>query len=155
MHRIDRETSGLVMFAKSREATTDPIIDKKYFAVVKGSPTPTAGVVKAAIDWNYNRGFLSEEGKEAVTYYKTLSIADSLSLVEFKLATGRKHQIRVHAKHFLNTPIIGDKIYGGPAHEFMLLHSNSATVKGTVYHASLPCHFTSFCESHGLSFESD
>jgi 23S rRNA pseudouridine1911/1915/1917 synthase len=152
MHRIDRETSGLVMFAKSREATSHPIKDKKYFAVVAGLPSPTAGVVAAAIDWEYNRGFISEEGKEAVSYYRTLSTSQDYSLLEFTLETGRKHQIRVHASKLLKTPILGDKNYGGPPNKFMLLHSACAEVCGKKYEAPIPPYFMEKCKELGLNF---
>mmetsp|Transcript_32631 Transcript_32631/g.56700 ORF Transcript_32631/g.56700 Transcript_32631/m.56700 type:complete len:284 (-) Transcript_32631:1206-2057(-) len=145
MHRIDRETSGLVLLGKSREATSIPITNKKYYAVVKGQPSPSEGVIDAALDWNYCRGFLCEEGKEAITHYTTLASHNDNSLVEFRLFTGRKHQIRIHSKYFLKTPIIGDSNYGGQPNDFMLLHSSEASVQEKRFKAKLPNYIRDFC----------
>jgi len=121
VHRLDRETSGLLLFARSAavrdalQATWDRVT-KTYLALVEGVPRPGVGEV---------RNFLTEGkdlrvrastsprlgSKEAVTRYKVVSSGTCRSLVELELLTGRKHQIRVHLAG-LGCPVVGDTGYG-------------------------------------------
>ncbi len=138
VHRLDRDTSGLMLFAKSLRAKealqfnwNNMVLERKYICVVEGTPEPAEGTVRSYLLENsrhevYSRPDDSEGGKLAVTRYRTLASRGGYSLVECELDTGRKNQIRVHMK-LLETPIAGDRRYGGhpsAAHR-MCLHAQS------------------------------
>ncbi len=137
IHRLDRDTSGLMMFAKSIEAKetmqhnwNNMVLDRTYVAVVEGEPERKEGVIKSYLAENSRHEVYSSktpgEGKLAITNYKVLRSGHGRSLVEFSLDTGRKNQIRVHAKE-MGHPIIGDKRYGArtsPLHR-LALHARS------------------------------
>lgn len=122
VHRIDRETSGLLMFARSEEVKQQiqkswnaTISQRTYVGVVEGEVTPSAGTItswltesKAFIVYSSQK---KEHGKRAVTRYNKIQGNNTLSLLQINLETGRKHQIRVHMQS-INHPIIGDKKYG-------------------------------------------
>lgn len=123
LHRLDRETSGLMMFAKDQEVKhtvqsqwKEVVTERKYFAVVEGLIEKEQGCVstyltesKALKVYATNK----EEGKIANTYYKVLkrSEKNNVTLLELQLETGRKNQIRAHME-YIGHPIIGDKKYG-------------------------------------------
>ena len=137
VHRLDRDTSGLMMFAKSPEAKetmqhnwNNMVLDRTYVAVLEGEVEQDEGVIKSYLAENSRHEVYSvkdpQEGKLAVTRYRVLRRGHGRSLVEFSLDTGRKNQIRVHAKE-LGHPIIGDKRYGAtssPLHR-LALHARS------------------------------
>ena len=126
VHRLDKDTSGLIIVAKNNFAHThlskqfnEHSIDRKYIALVWGRLRPQKGEIKTFITRsNKNRQLMDvsqAKGKLAITNYKTIEIYENdkvptLSLVECKLKTGRTHQIRVHMK-FKGNPILGDKSY--------------------------------------------
>lgn len=123
VHRLDRETSGLLLFAKSVEVQhtlqknwNDNILERKYVAVVEGAPKESEGVVRTLLAEN-SRYLVyvtkdKEKGEMAVTQYKTIKKGKDNTLVELELETGKKNQIRVHMQH-MGCPIIGDRKYGG------------------------------------------
>lgn len=122
VHRLDRDTSGLMMFAKSQEAQenlrhnwNNMVLDRLYVALLEGSVKDDSGFVKSYLAENSQFVVYStenpEEGKLALTRYKVLKRGNDLSLVEFSLDTGRKNQIRVHASE-MGHPISGDRKYG-------------------------------------------
>jgi 23S rRNA pseudouridine1911/1915/1917 synthase len=123
VHRIDKDTSGLMVVAKTDAAHeglarqfADHSIERTYLAVVGGLPNPLAGVVRGPIgrsSANRKKMALVEEGrgKHAVTHYKTLEALDSAALVECRLETGRTHQVRVHMAS-MGHPLLGDPVYG-------------------------------------------
>ncbi len=123
VHRIDKNTSGLLVIAKSEEAHTqlaaqffDHSVDRTYQALVWGDPGEE-GIINAPIDRSSRdrklRAVVEEgKGKEAITHYKRLTSFGPVSLIECKLETGRTHQIRVHLQH-LGHPLFGDPEYGG------------------------------------------
>lgn len=138
VHRLDRDTSGLMMFAKTLQAKealqhnwNNMVLERKYLCVVEGAPEPAEGIVRSYLLENsrhevYSMANDSQGGKLAVTRYRTLGSRGAYSLVECELDTGRKNQIRVHMKQ-LGTPISGDKRYGGhpsPIHR-MALHAQT------------------------------
>ncbi|MBQ3289434.1 MAG: RluA family pseudouridine synthase [Kiritimatiellae bacterium] len=110
VHRLDVETSGVMVFAKNRRAylalrrqfESHKDVAKTYLAVLHGAPRTTTGT----IDTPVGRDRLS-----AVTHWTVLGKRNGLSLVEFKIDTGRMHQIRIHAAA-LGCPVVGDKTYG-------------------------------------------
>ncbi|MCE9564238.1 MAG: RluA family pseudouridine synthase [Planctomycetes bacterium] len=120
VHRLDRETSGLLLFARSEEVqqtlqTNWDAVTKTYLAVVEGVPKPPEGVVEDYLTEGQdlrvrasNRA--SRDGKLAITRYKVASLGRGCSLVEVTLETGRKHQIRVHMAG-LGCPVAGDAMY--------------------------------------------
>ena len=123
VNRLDRDTSGVVLFAKNSymksiaaEALSASDARKEYLALVCGE-MPLSGTIDVPIRRMEERNMLripSPDGQRAVTHYKTLCTSKSgehtYSLVKFILETGRTHQLRVHSLH-LNHPILGDKLY--------------------------------------------
>lgn len=121
VHRIDKETSGLVIFAKNETAHKyysslfeERKIEKYYLGVVIGKPNSPAGIIDAAIaEHPVNKGMMvtHRNGKASSTSYEVLEANRFYSLVLFHLHTGRTHQIRVHAKH-IGHPLACDPLYG-------------------------------------------
>lgn len=123
VHRLDKETSGLILIAKNerahrwlQEQFRLRKVDKTYLALVDGKPPTPSGRVEAHIGRDpKNRkrmAVLNERrGREAISEYKTLEEFEKHSLLEFHPHTGRTHQIRLHCA-FLKCPIVGDKVYG-------------------------------------------
>jgi 23S rRNA pseudouridine1911/1915/1917 synthase len=123
VHRIDKDTSGLMVAAKTdaahaslAEQFADHSLERAYLAIVRGRPYPAAGTVDEAIGRSpRNRkkmAVVGRGGKSAVTHFATQQrLGDAASLVECRLETGRTHQIRVHMT-FIGHPLIGDPVYG-------------------------------------------
>jgi 23S rRNA pseudouridine1911/1915/1917 synthase len=123
VHRIDKDTSGLMVVAKTdaahqslAEQFADHSLERAYLAIVRGRPNPPEATIDFAIGRNpRNRkkmAVVGRGGKEAVTHFKTIKrLGDIASLVECRLETGRTHQIRVHMTH-IGHPLIGDPVYG-------------------------------------------
>ncbi len=123
VHRLDRETSGLMMYAKNIETAQileenwhSIVYDRRYVAVLCGEMEREGGTVESFLKDNKAYVTFSSPtdpggGKWSVTHYHTLKTTPRFSLVEFKLETGRKNQIRVHAQD-LGHPIVGDRKYG-------------------------------------------
>ncbi len=118
VHRLDRETSGLLVFAKSEEIQSlmqrkwkQTVLSRKYVAVAEGELPAAEGVIDEPLSENKNfKVYVDPEGEQATTQYKVLAHRNGFSLVELSLETGRKNQIRAHLEHIGN-PISGDKKY--------------------------------------------
>ena len=125
VHRIDKDTSGLLVIAKTEEAMTslakqffDHSIERTYYALVWGNVKEDEGTITGHIGRSLkNRKIMSvfpdgDYGKHAVTHYKVIERFHYLTLVQCNLETGRTHQIRAHMK-YLGHPLFNDAIYGG------------------------------------------
>lgn len=133
VHRLDRETSGLLVFAKSepvKRALQDgwEAVEKHYLAVVHGRVGPEADTITSYLAENQAHGVYATgdriRGKLARTAYRVLRRTAKFTLLELDLLTGRKHQIRVHLAD-LGHPVVGDRRYGPPdkARREMALHA--------------------------------
>lgn len=127
VHRIDKDTSGLMVIAKTEQAMnklalqfSDHSIERTYYALVWGEPKEDEGTIEGHIGRSFKDRRVSmvhpegEYGKHAVTHYKVLKKFRYVSLVKCNLETGRTHQIRVHMKHIGHT-LFNDEMYGGNA----------------------------------------
>ena len=121
VHRIDKDTSGLMVAAKTDRAHEglarqfhDHSIDRRYRAIVGGVPRPAAGKVDAPLarsPANRKKVAIVAGGKRAVTHYRTIEPLRAATLVECRLETGRTHQVRVHMAS-INHGLLGDPVYG-------------------------------------------
>ena len=162
VHRLDKDTSGLLVVAKNDDAHVDlqsQIASKEakryYIALVDGVINKDEGVIDTYIDRSQkDRKMMavSREGKgrRAITHYKVLERLGGYSLVEYELKTGRTHQIRVHSKH-IGHPIVGDRVYGGSTslydqgqmlHAFRLQFTHPRTKRLMSFEAPLPKYFS-------------
>ncbi|MCD8282465.1 MAG: RluA family pseudouridine synthase [Prevotella sp.] len=134
VHRLDRDTSGLMIYAKDMDTEQilernwhDIVFDRRYIAVVSGHVEQATGTIESWLAEGKNYVTYSYPadpggGKYAVTHYRTLAASDRFSLVEFRLETGRKNQIRVHTAD-IGHPVCGDGKYGDgndPLHRLCL-----------------------------------
>lgn len=121
VHRIDKDTSGLMVAAKTDRAHEglarqfhDHSIDRRYKAIVQGRPMPMEGKVDAPLarsSTDRKKVAIVQGGKRAVTHFKTLRALKNAALVECRLETGRTHQVRVHMSS-IGHPLLGDPVYG-------------------------------------------
>ena len=157
-HRLDRDTSGVMILAKSEKVQTflkkqfqNRTVHKTYYAIVPG----LLKLDEARIDLPLQRDMkrpttfrVDPNGKECETFYRVVKTNGELSLVELKPTTGRTHQLRVHMK-YLGHPIAGDTVYGGMPANRLYLHAESLeiTLPGgirKVFEAPLPKEFEQF-----------
>lgn len=121
VHRIDKDTSGLLMVAKNDAAhlslaqqLKDKTTTRKYLAIVHGTFSHELGTVDAPLGRSpidRKKQAVVKDGRHAVTHFKVLETFDKYSLLELQLETGRTHQIRVHMA-YINHPVAGDPLYG-------------------------------------------
>ena len=161
VHRIDKDTSGLLVVAKNdkaHESLAKQIAEhscfRHYLALLEGNLKQDSGTIDTFIGRNpadRKQMAVLDEGKKAITHYKVLERYGNYCLVEFVLETGRTHQIRVHSKH-LGHPIVGDKTYGIKNQKFnldgQLLHAykleltHPKTAKRMQFECKIPDYFT-------------
>lgn len=122
VHRLDRDTSGVMVVAKTRRAldrlaeqAREHRFERKYLVLVQGEFAEDAGVIRAAIGRSSTdrsrMGINAPESRDAVTHYTVVERFGVASLIEARLETGRTHQIRVHMR-FVGRPVLGDPLYG-------------------------------------------
>ena len=163
VHRLDKDTSGIIICAKNfnseewlQNQFKDRRVKKEYIAIVKGVPKEKSGSVKInMIRDSKNRKKItttddSSKGKFSHTVYRCIAIYGNYSLMKLKLKTGRTHQIRVHMK-YLGCPILGDPIYGTKDSLFdsatLMLHSKTLGIRlpqnedFTTFDSSVPIRF--------------
>ncbi len=139
VHRLDQQTSGLMMFAKNEKAKeamqhnwNNMVLERKYVAVLEGYLDKPEGEVRSYLTENAQHEVYSTPdpklGKLAVTQYRTLNARNGYTMVELSLATGRKNQIRVHMKD-LGHPISGDRRYGGKPSPIQRLALHAQTLR--------------------------
>lgn len=123
-HRIDQETSGIVVCGRDAETKERLMaafkrreVDKTYVAVVQGCPKPESGTLRFAIKDLGARAVIARDGQPAETRYRTIQRYSGAALVEVELLTGRHNQIRLHFAH-IGHPLVGERKYarGGAAH---------------------------------------
>ena len=130
VHRLDIETSGVMVFARNRRVYLDlrgqfeshRDVVKTYLAVLHGAPKEPRGTLDGEIGARSGKKrmrVVESGGQRAVTHWEVLSRRGPVSLVEFRIETGRTHQIRVHAA-FLGHPVVGDRLYGDAAKDARL-----------------------------------
>lgn len=140
VHRLDRDTSGCLLLSRNpkaharfQQAFEAGAVEKRYLAILDGIPADAAGTIElplskvstAASGWRM-RG--DPRGKHAVTAWRVLATKDGRALAEFRPATGRTHQIRVHAAEALGVAVAGDPVYGTALPGGMMLHAAALTV---------------------------
>lgn len=140
VHRLDRDTSGCLLLARNpkaharfQQAFEQGAVEKRYLAVLDGVPEgdsgeidlPLAKVSSREEGWRMTG---DPKGKPARTAWRLIRSEGGRSLVEFRPATGRTHQIRVHAAEGLGCPVAGDPVYGTAAPHGMLLHAAGLSV---------------------------
>ena len=160
VHRIDKDTSGLLVVAKNDKAhenlasqIAEHTCFRHYLALVEGNLKEDSGRIETYLERSKSDRKMmavSDSGKLAITNFKVIDRYQGYTLVEFKLETGRTHQIRVHAKH-LGHPIVGDKTYGIKNQKFnlegQLLHAykleltHPTTNKRMTFECELPKYF--------------
>jgi 23S rRNA pseudouridine1911/1915/1917 synthase len=121
VHRLDRDTSGLILFAKDETshrfysiAFEERKITKKYLGLVHGSPLQSSGTIDKPIAHHHTQKgkmMVHKSGKASITHYRVMQSFGLYSLVEFQIDTGRTHQIRVHMQD-IGHPVVCDELYG-------------------------------------------
>ena len=137
VHRLDRDTSGVLIIAKTADAAAhlqrqfaQRTTKKTYLAVTDGVPKLAAAKIDLPIGRNPSAPStfrVDPNGKPAQTTYRVLTSTDNQALIELKPTTGRTHQLRVHMA-YLNTPILGDRVYGKPNASRLMLHAHQLEI---------------------------
>lgn len=139
MHRLDKDTSGVLVFAKNQdsakiiaESFKDRAVEKTYLAIVHGCPKNKKGVIDAPLLKDFSnhkeKMIVHSDGKEAVTHYEVLATKNDLSYLILRPLTGRTHQLRVHMMH-IGHSIVGDYKYDSHIKKGHRLHLHSHSIK--------------------------
>ena len=172
VHRIDKDTSGILVVAKNDNAHNDlakqfkeHTIKREYVAIVEGRMGKEEGTIDAPLARHAKdrmKYAVIRGGKNAITHYKTLEVYNSCSLIKCNLETGRTHQIRVHLA-FISHPLLGDTVYGlkrqklvstGQAlHAKKLGFIHPATKKYIEFNSELPEYVKDLIKKFGGSYE--
>lgn len=162
VHRLDRDTSGVMLFAKSydireelKETFAAHDIERVYYAIVQGTPSKKSGTIRSYLQedertFDVRSVVDRDKGKLAVTHFKTVQASGDYALLEVRLETGRKNQVRVHLME-AGTPVVGDTRYGKPSdplgrlglHAAVLGFTHPTTGRKMRFTAPLPDSFRS------------
>ncbi len=177
VHRLDKDTSGVMVIAKTKEAHADLALqfsshsnEKYYMALSKGFFTTTEGVIEKRIvrDRNNRKKYTVTnnvtEGRDALTKWRVLSQGENYALLSLRIYTGRTHQIRVHLSS-ISHPVLGDPIYSRKdekypdatlmLHAYRLVFDHPTTKERMVFRAPLPERFFSIFEKEGIGWSGD
>ncbi len=168
VHRLDKDTSGLLLVAKNdaaqlalSEQLSQRKMEKHYRALVEGNLKEDSGRIEAAIarsKKDRKKMAVDPEGREAITEWTALSRGRGVTLLDVHILTGRTHQIRVHMKH-IGHPVCGDPIYGSPKgakvtrlmlHAYSLTFTHPSTGERMTFTAELPEEFIKSLRSNGV-----
>lgn len=172
VHRIDKDTSGILVVAKNDKAHNDlaqqfkaHTIKREYISIVEGRMGKEEGTVDAPIGRHQKdrlKYAVVQGGKHAVTHYETLEVYNSCSLVKCNLETGRTHQIRVHMA-FISHPLLGDTVYGLKRQKLVMdgqaLHAKNlgfihpTTKEYVEFNSELPVYFKELIRRFGGNYE--
>ena len=159
VHRLDRETSGVLVFAKNfhareqlKEQFAAHTVDRLYIAIIEGRIDPPAGTIRSYLierkDLRMQSVDAHPDAKLAVTHYRTIATSPQYSMLEVRLETGRKNQIRAHLSE-AGHPVVGDQLYGSTAnplgrlglHAKLLGFMHPTTGKKMVFTSAVPKSF--------------
>ena len=168
VHRLDKDTSGLLLVAKNdaaqlalSEQLSARSMEKHYRALVEGNPREDSGRIEAPIarsKKDRKKMAVDEEGREAITEWTVLARGRGVTLLDVHILTGRTHQIRVHTRH-IGHPVCGDPIYGSAKgakvprlmlHAYSLAFTHPRTGERMTFTAPLPEEFLRGMKSHGI-----
>lgn len=168
VHRLDKDTSGLLLVAKNdaaqlalSEQLSARTMEKHYRALVEGNIREDQGRIEAAIarsKKDRKKMSVDPEGREAITEWTVLARGNGVTLLDVHILTGRTHQIRVHTKH-IGHPVCGDPIYGSPKgarvprlmlHAWSLTFTHPGTGQRMTFTADLPPEFLRGMKSNGV-----
>lgn len=165
VHRLDRDTSGVMMYAKSQEVQqtlqqswSESVLERTYIALVEGKVKKEEGTISSWLKETKTLKMYSSphqgDGQHAVTHYKVLKTGQGYSLLEVRLETGRKNQIRVHMED-IGHPIVGDKKYGSKSraigrlglHASVLSFTHPVTEQVMRFESKIPKAFTNLVQN--------
>ena len=163
MHRLDMDTSGCLLFARTPKARASlqkafetRSVEKYYIAVIGSAVEQESGVIEIPLSKHSTaeagwKMIADPHGSEAITRWRRLAVRDGSTLAQFQPLTGRTHQIRVHAREAFGRGIVGDRVYGIPGGP-MLLHASRLVVprdgKSPIdVTAALPEHFAEWADA--------
>lgn len=168
VHRLDKDTSGLLLVAKNdaaqlalSEQLSARSMEKHYRALVEGNIREDSGRIEAAIarsKKDRKKMAVDEEGREAITEWTVLERGRGVTLLDVHILTGRTHQIRVHTKH-IGHPVCGDPIYGSPKgakvprlmlHAYSLTFTHPGSGERMTFTAELPAEFLRGMKANGI-----
>ncbi len=140
LHRLDRETSGILIFVKDEKLKhllqqnwTEFVKNREYFAIVSGNPKEK-DVISLCLDEGKDlKMYVSKNGKKCITKYKKLLKKDSYALLKVQIETGRKNQIRASLA-YQNLPIVGDLKYGNKKGKRLYLHASNIEIEHPITH---------------------
>lgn len=168
VHRLDRDTSGILLIAKTRSAANrlarafeHKRIEKQYLTITYGNLKSNSGKISSFLvkinDKITEVAEATPESKLAISEYSLLSNNDMFNLIEFSPKTGRMHQIRAHCAYSLKTAIIGDEKYGSTYDSNLLLHAHKIFIHKEIFQKEIsislepPDYFRAYAKDHGLN----